>query len=345
MFIGVSLPGLIRDLSPQDLQAYLRSVKVHKELSLAVSDTYLSLALLEGLSRLWKDIIVATFRKEARSLDLARAKATFTMECFGAHLMERLEASGGIERQELFQQLQRACKNPDAVFYSVMRLGGSFSAQGMRNTNWKRECKDIWKLMQDACREVEMALPGPDEVLSLVAQCDSDINSDISSDIKKVRDHVLPYFGLDGVRAAALYHVGDLVTINGSQRPTLWRICALSGDVGSDSWQADLSSQDYRNIDAKPGMDQGATWEIEPGVFATVVAVDKQSNSCSVSLRTCVSEHLLCHVETPLPGPPQSPVFGLGQEVSLVTDPTKSHRIIRVSQHALRHNWILTMCR
>ncbi len=142
--------------------------------------------------------------------------------------MERLEASGGIERQELFQQLQRACKNPDAVFYSVMRLGGSFSAQGMHNTNWKRECKDIWKLMQDACREVEMALPGPDEVLSLVAQCDSDINSDISSDIKKVRNHMLPYFGLDGVRAAALYHVGDLVTINGSQRPTLWRICALS---------------------------------------------------------------------------------------------------------------------
>ncbi len=68
MFTGVSLPGLIRELSPQDLQAYLRSVKVHKELSLAVSDTHLLLALLEGLSQLWKDIILATFRKEARSL-------------------------------------------------------------------------------------------------------------------------------------------------------------------------------------------------------------------------------------------------------------------------------------
>jgi len=147
-----------------------------------VPTTSISLAVTEELSKLWKETIITTFRNEACSLDLARAKAALIMECFVARLMDRLEVLGGTERQ------RSACRNVDAVFYSFLRLGSHFSTQGMRNTNWKEKCEDIWKLMQDACKEVKDALPCPGEVVSLLAE---DINS---PDIKKVRDHLLSYF-------------------------------------------------------------------------------------------------------------------------------------------------------
>ena len=286
--------------------------------------TSISLAVTEELSKLWKETIITTFRNEACSLDLARTKAALIMECFVARLMDRLEVLGGTERQ------RSACRNVDAVFYSFLRLGSHFSTQGMRNTNWKEKCKNIWKLMQDACKEVKDALPCPGEVVSLLAE---DINS---PDIKKVRDHLLSYFEQEELSSGPIHRVGDMVRIKDAKHSTLWRICALSGDVASDNrqWQADLVSQDHRNVDAKPGMDPGYTWEIESGMSATVVAVDEQSCSCSVSLKTHIVEDLLCCVETPLPGPPPSPVFGLGHQVSLVTDPTKSHRILRVREWA-----------
>ena len=109
--------------------------------------------------------------------------------------------------------------------------------------------------------------------------------------IKKVRDHLLSYFEQEELSSGPIHRVGDMVNIKGAKHPTLWRICTLSGDVASDNrqWQADLVSQDHCNVDAKPGMDPGYTWENESGMSATVVAVDEQSCSCSVSLKT----HLL----------------------------------------------------
>ena len=94
---------------------------MQKRLSLVVPTTSISLAVTEKLSKLWKETIITTFRNEACSLDLARAKAALIMECFVARLMDRLEVLGGTERQELLQQLQHACRNVDAMFYSALR--------------------------------------------------------------------------------------------------------------------------------------------------------------------------------------------------------------------------------